>query len=144
MYCVSCGLELPINSNFCPACGSKGGTPTDNTVEQVTVSQGIVNNTFIWILALAPILTTIIELILSSGQGLGPASIVIAVVFNTLFAVLDEGAVKKAGFESSNLAWAIFLVPVYIWKRATITKQSRAYFWVWIGCFVLDIFIAIA
>ena len=141
MYCSQCGVE--IQGSFCHSCGMKiGGDAVINiSSPNMTLSQDSVkklDNTIIWVLAFAPILIIIIEAFISGGGGLaaGPGFL-LGLAVNSGLAIFDESIVKKAGYESNNIVWAIFLVPVYLWQRATITKQSRSYFWIWIVCFVI-------
>lgn len=98
-----------------------------------------VNNTFIWLLAFAPIIGIIIE------RKLFPdGSYLLWFLLNSVLAVLDDLKLKNAGYKTNNLVWAIFLVPVYIWRRANLTRQSKSYFWVWIISFIISIIISIA
>lgn len=48
----------------------------------------------------------------------------------------DEKRLKAEGHEAPNSWWAC-LVPVYLWKRATLLRHRRHYFWLWTGLFVL-------
>lgn len=92
-----------------------------------------INNTFIWILAFAPIIGTIIE-----GELIPNGSLIFWFALNSILAVLDDFKLKNAGIKTNNLVWAILVVPVYIWRRTTITKQQRSYFWVWILSFIIS------
>lgn len=98
-----------------------------------------VNNTFIWILAFAPIFGIIIERKLFPN-----GSYLFWFLLNSALAILDDIKLKNAGYKTNNLVWAIFLVPVYIWRRANLTKQSKSYFWVWIVSFIISIVISIS
>lgn len=90
-----------------------------------------VNNSFIWLLAFAPIIGSVIEGLFFSGLSFG-GSLFFWVALNSGLAIIDDIKVRNAGHKTNNLVWAIFLVPVYLWKRANLTKQSKSYFWVWI------------
>lgn len=97
-----------------------------------------VNNSIIWILAFAPLIGFLIEvLLLENGYNFGEnGPWWLYLILNSGFAILDDSKLKNAGYTTNNLVWAIFLIPVYLWRRATITKQSKAYFWVWLILFV--------
>lgn len=95
-----------------------------------------VNNIFIWILAFAPIIGKIIEVELFPN-----GSLFFWFLLNSGLAILDDLMLKRAGHKTNNLVWALFIVPVYIWRRSNITKQSKSYFWVWIVCALISLFI---
>jgi len=113
-----------------------------------------VSNKFIWLLAFAPILGFFIEVIYSymvnDNELVADVKIAdsaywyLTVVLNILFAVLDDVKLKNAGHKTNNLVWAIFLIPVYLWKRANLTKQSKSYFWVWVISFIFSFILAAA
>ncbi|HOE63129.1 MAG TPA: DUF4339 domain-containing protein [Candidatus Sumerlaeota bacterium] len=110
-----------------------------------------VNNTYIWILAFAPIIGEILESIFGFFVGIiagiinSPAPLgflafswVITVVLNIVLATIDEKKLKIAGHDTSKMGQA-WLVPVYMFKRAKVLKQNLAYFIVWCVCFGLII-----
>ena len=85
-----------------------------------------VKSTFVWILAFAPVLGTIVEYMLFDHR-----TVWFMWAFNSLFAFLDSRQLKQAGHNVNKWVWSIFLVPVYLWIRQEKTKQSKAPFWVW-------------
>lgn len=116
------------------------------------ISGDKVNDTFIWLLAFAPILGALIwglavvpniESILEIGLWSTVYSLEISFYFliNSSLATLDDIKLKNAGYNTFNRFWAIFFIPVYLWRRATITKQSPSFFWIWIIGFLLIFFI---
>ena len=49
---------------------------------------------------------------------------------------------KKVGITLPNLGWCL-LMPIYLWKRLTVLRQSRHHFWIWLaGVFVVPIFMS--
>ncbi|MCK5520142.1 MAG: hypothetical protein KAI81_03440 [Candidatus Marinimicrobia bacterium] len=56
--------------------------------------------------------------------------------------VLDEKKLKAAG-QKSPVNWMVFIIPVYLWKRADLLKQRKYYFWAWIVAFILSMMIGI-
>lgn len=105
-----------------------------------------VSNVFIWLLAFAPIIGFFLEGIfayaINDNELIADAKIAnsdywfITLGLNILLAVLDDIKLKNAGHKTNNLGWAIFLIPVYLWKRSNLTKQSKSYFWVWVASFI--------
>lgn len=95
-----------------------------------------IDNKFIWWVVGVPVIGVIIELIA------GIELIWLYIVANTVCCVLDERKLKAAGHESPVIWW-IFLIPVYLWKRATLLNHKKHYFWGWIIVFILSILIGI-
>jgi len=104
-----------------------------------------VDNNFIWLLAFSPIIGLIIELILVENSHIPSYEELFLgyMILNACLAAIDDIKLKNAGYKTNNFIWAIFLVPVYIWRRATLTKQSRAYFWVWIILMLINMTISL-
>jgi hypothetical protein len=106
-----------------------------------------ISNVFIWLLAFAPIIGFFLESIfaysVNENEFVAEQKIAnsaywfITLGLNILLAVFDDVKLKNAGHKTNNLGWAIFLIPVYLWKRSNLTKQSKSYFWVWIVSFIV-------
>lgn len=64
----------------------------------------------------------------------------ITIVLNVLLSVLDERKLKKAGYNTKAMGSA-WLVPVYLYKRATTLKHNLAYFFLWIASFFASLFL---
>ncbi len=62
----------------------------------------------------------------------------VTLALNIGFSSLDEKRLQKAGHDTSRMG-SSWIVPVYLFKRSRILKQSSAYFVVWIVCIVLVI-----
>lgn len=119
-----------------------------NNVENTEFNPQLISDVWVWILAISPLLIMFIgsgiifaqcegnEYCLSmrilTGSPLWGA-IFTTIVVNTICSLLDESKLKQAGVNTkamSNIgAW---LVPAYLYQRATYLKQSFAYFIVWI------------
>lgn len=101
-----------------------------------------IDNTLVWILAFAPIIGTIIEYLISGTIG-ETSSILwkISICINTILCIFDERKLKKAGYNTKELMlWAIFLVPVYLFRRAYLLKQKSGYAIVWCLTFAILLF----
>lgn len=88
-----------------------------------------VDNTLVWILAFAPIVGGIIDLML----GIWISTLII----NIGLSLLDEKKLEKQGIDMSQLGNA-WLVPVYLYKRAKYFGHSMAYFIVWLVTFFIS------
>ena len=106
-----------------------------------------VKNTIIWWLAFAPLIGVFLLGIIAGVSGTGiyglPAWLhwVVFLSLNCGLASLDAEKLKKAGHDPKKLGMAwVYLVPVYLFKRAKALKQSKAYFIVWCITFVLSLF----
>lgn len=108
-----------------------------------------INNTIVWTLAFAPLIGQLLEGILA-GLLHGDSDLAIQAVadndywfvtlsLNIVLSFFDERRLKRAGFDTGKLFGWVWLVPVYLYKRAKATRQNLAYFIVWMVCFVLAI-----
>jgi hypothetical protein len=120
-----------------------------------------VNNKIVWWLAFAPILGKMLEGFFlelfypapvvdfqsnsSMDNYLGylthtnfDAFWFVTLALNVFLCLQDEKKLKNAGHDTKKLG-SVFVVPVYLFKRAEMLKQNNAYFWVWIICFVLTL-----
>ncbi len=90
-----------------------------------------VSNTFIWIVALIPIIGMFVEVAIEKEIFLG------YLITNVLFCFLDERKLAKAGHKTPD-SWLVLIIPVYLWQRAAMLKQKKSYFWIWIIGFVFS------
>ena len=120
-----------------------------------------INNTIVWWLAFAPLIGQILQGVFIGIFYPEPSidnnslesidnylNYLIHTDFNSFWFITlglnfylsfqDEKKLKEAGHDTIKLG-SIFLVPVYLYKRAELLKQNNAYFWVWIIMFVLTI-----
>ncbi|WP_163833395.1 DUF4339 domain-containing protein [Spartinivicinus ruber] len=108
----------------------------DPAIPPPLASEDVANN-FIWILIVVPILGVTIDFII------GTVLIFPSFIANTILCIMDIRKLKAAGYIAPN-HWTVFIVPVYIWKRATLLNHKRNYFYSWIASFFLSIFLAIS
>lgn len=118
---------------------------------------GAVKDNFIWWLAFAPLLGQIVQSIFLEITNPSPDrndSIkdyinymtntdfnkfwFATLALNIILAAADEANLKKAGYDTAKLG-SVFLVPVYMYKRAELLKQKNTYFWIWIVSFVITL-----
>jgi len=92
-----------------------------------------------WLVASIPILSLFIALGFSSSNPvIAYNSGWIALILNTLVCVWDARGVKKAGYGDLT-GWAVFLIPVYLYKRQQRVGQSMAPWVVWLLTFAAAI-----
>ncbi|KAB5618607.1 DUF4339 domain-containing protein [Pseudomonas putida] len=96
-----------------------------------------VDNRFVWGLVGIQLVGGVIELI--SGVSLWWAFLIL----NVGLCVADEKRLKAAG-HSAPTTWWVFLIPVYLWKRANLLGQNKNYFYAWVAAFVVSLFLASA
>lgn len=99
-----------------------------------------VYNLYVWLVVAIPIVGAILELLLFDV--LGAASALLYLVPNVVLCVLDERKLKAAGHQAPSSWWCL-IIPVYLWKRATLLKHKKHYFWGWVAAMVISIFITI-
>lgn len=99
-----------------------------------------VKNTLVWVLAFAPVIGVFLEGLVSEITGIAPDYLwFITLSLNIVLSYQDSILLKKAGHDTRKMG-VVFLIPVYLFKRATILKQSNAYFIVWCVTFTLMLF----
>ena len=106
-----------------------------------------VNNSTVWTLAFAPVISLFIESIIAFSvydtEFMATQSIAageyfwVAIIINIALSFRDEKKLREAGHDTSNFKGMAFFVPVYLFKRAKALQQSPSYFWTWIGLFVI-------
>ena len=153
--CPFCKEEIAEGAIKCKHCSSMFTSVTDSSSIQ---SLGIendtpplfgdhVNNTYIWILAFAPILGHLLErLIASIKYGVYTYTgeyWYTTLVLYILLLILDEQALKKAGHDTSKCAFWIFIFfPMYIYSRTKQLKQNHVCLITWIIVSVLSFVMA--
>lgn len=95
-----------------------------------------VGNGLVWWLAFSPIVGGICTLLLSPLVNTAGGLFWITPLLTLLLAYADDRRLNRAGYDTKLLG-AAWLIPVYLWKRAGMLHQSRAYFWVWCGAMVI-------
>ena len=89
-----------------------------------------VNNGVVWVIALCPLISLI------DADLWWIAFVVLPLCW------LDQMVLRKAGHDTSHFGfWWLFLVPVYLYRRATALKQYKTYFFVNILAFGLAIYV---
>ncbi|EGZ0346476.1 hypothetical protein GR732_003334 [Escherichia coli] len=95
------------------------------------------NNIYAWILAFMPFFFGV------SPEEYTNYAIIIGGVTTIGLLVADRMALSESGCELPSILWGVFLLPVYLWKRATITKGSRVPFIIIVASLAWIIFIGI-
>jgi len=143
--CGNCGYEveydipkdLPMNKPI--------NTPVDTPVSAPTKKAGklSVNNTWVWILAFAPLIGTLIEAIIAEMLYVSIYDLFwITIILNIALVWVDEKELKKRGVDTSGFnSWWIVLIPLYIYKRAKAVGDELHYFIVWIVAFIIMFFL---
>src|SRR5699024_5533089 len=93
------------------------------------------NNIYAWILAFMPFFFGV------SPEEYTNYAIIIGGVTTIGLLVADRMALSESGCEPPSILWGVFLLPVYLWKRATITKGSRVPFIIIVASLAWVIFI---
>lgn len=99
-----------------------------------------VNNSIVWTLAFVPIISVFIQDMLGTMTQSSPIDFWwVAVILNIALCVADQKQLKNSGHEVEG-SWSIFLVPVYLFMRASKFKQSNSYAFVWLFAFFVSLF----
>lgn len=97
-----------------------------------------VDNRFVWGIVSVPIIGSLLELLFFGAATL--VSSFLYIIPNVALSLIDEKKLKKAGHQAPNTLW-VLIVPVYLWKRAALLKQSKNYFFAWIASLVISMLI---
>ncbi len=108
-----------------------------------------ISNVVVWILAAAPIIGALLEGFIAGIFSQSEYALSVAIserkywyvtlLLNVGLSVLDEQRLKKAGVDTKAFGKMVFVVPVYLWKRAAALGQGPAYFWTWVGLFAVSL-----
>lgn len=93
-----------------------------------------------WLIALAPVLGVLVALGLSTyDPQLAYFGWAVTLALNIALSVWDERRLTRAGLLPAGglLGWAIFLIPVYLYKRQRAVGQTLAVPVVWVVAFCL-------
>lgn len=108
------------------------------------VPGAVINNALVWIVAFVPILGTIIINWIAAASGGNrdePWTWWVFIGLNITLCAIDTSILKKGGYDTDRFGGWLWLVPVYLFKRAKALKQSLAYFTTWMICFFVSIFL---
>lgn len=86
----------------------------------------------VWILAFAPLIGGIIDMLLGIW--------ITTLIINIVLSYLDEKRLKEQGVDTSTFG-ASWLIPVYLYKRYKYFNSSPAYFVIWITTFIFSFFL---
>jgi hypothetical protein len=101
------------------------------------VSPSAVNNSLVWWLAFMPIAGAFTEFLVANAFGVASASLwFITVLLNVLLCIIDEKRLKRAGYKIKSLGSSL-LVPVYLFRRASLLKQKNVYAVIWCVTFAV-------
>lgn len=113
------------------------------------LSGSLVNNGLIWVLAAAPLIGLFLESFLSIGLNgdtyLAEVAVAahrywfVTLALNIALSYFDEQRLKKAGYDTTQFKGWVWLVPVYLYQRATTLGHAKTYFALWIVCFFLSL-----
>ena len=108
-----------------------------------------VSNLVVWFIAAAPFIGSFLQVVLAyvvaGNEWMAQRALAsgrywwVTVLLNVGLCIVDERRLKGAGVDTSTFGKLVFIVPVYLWKRARSLKQGPAYFWTWIAVFVLNL-----
>jgi hypothetical protein len=90
-----------------------------------------VGSSLAWVIVLVPIVGMAAEYL--TGRDLWLP----VIAANVGLCALDAMRLKNAG-HSLGIGW-IFLIPVYLWKRAKALSQAPSYFYAWLAAFAVSI-----
>lgn len=104
-----------------------------------TIPDSIVDNRFVWALATIP---TVVSWILATFIYDSIIISIVTIVLNILFVSLDIKMLEKSEKDVENWMWlGLFLIPVYLFMRASKTDKNYFYGLTWCALFLIDLLI---
>lgn len=110
----------------------------------------MVNNTLVWILAFAPVIALIIENMLPGELYYTEGAIrpyvsnihrwYIFLPLNIGLAYFDLMQLSKGGHKVDKFKWMTIFAPLYLYQRAVLLKQNKAYLITWLLCIAIYVF----
>ena len=143
-FCKRCGASLNEEEKFCSRCGAKTSILTKNNIKLIPYD---------WALVFAFVLYFIIDqsllYLVSSGsliihmniQNLSYLLMLVYAGTNGSIALLDTRQLEHKLKDAPSTFFALFLVPVYLFKRGTITKNGRYPFWIYMCILLLMVLV---
>jgi len=110
-----------------------------------------INNTVVWVLSFAPIIGYFLEVMMAlafnrndrlAEQALNNSHyFYVTLLLNIGLAYYDEQILSKSGCDTDKFKGMTWFIPVYLYQRAKYLKQNMSYFSVWLGSFILLLFV---
>lgn len=106
-----------------------------------SVYKAKVDNTMVWCVAFAPIVRFFVDVSLFTavaGIHITLTGVILNIV-TIVFCGFDASNLKKAGHDMGKWTWIwiLFLVPVYLYKRARMLKEDCSYLITWFFLYVV-------
>ena len=149
-FCYQCGTEV-IHHAFCTQCGTKlregaafwsacGQPCTAGHSAALHSMQQEVSDKWAWTLATAPLSA---EIVLGSTYLIGGVLLTVLIIaLNCIFFILDKKELESKGNQPENWIWlGLFLVPVYLFMRASKVGKKYGYAITWCGLFLLSLLV---
>jgi len=147
-FCQKCGNEIAPDAGFCQKCGTAVGSsapapaPVTTPVQQGAQAAGMPSDALAWLIAIYPLPIVFL-----------PSWASFVVLFLVLFDVdrllkkngyVDrERLLAKTGYTALSLRlWALFVPPVYLYKRAKLLGQKTVLHWIWLVALIVGIIAA--
>lgn len=153
--CPECGIQVSDQAPACVKCAypiakkminfNRVNPSQDFEKQQTSKANQInVNNTFVWVLAFAPIIGTFLQgfivgvLFGDNGGYYFNKFWWVTLALNLLLCYMDEKKLENQGVDTESMG-SSFLIPIYLYKRASALNQSPIYLWVWISTYIISL-----
>ena len=122
-----------------PLTQSEFGANTTETPPPLE-SQAI-NHAYLWAIAFVPVWSYLLQMISADIVAQFQSRFVyyhefwwIPIICYSLLITMDFRSLKSAGYDTKRLGgWLLIIVPVYLYKRATLIGDKLTHLWIWIG-----------
>lgn len=111
------------------------------------ISPEQISDRYAWALAVTPIVASVLltKIFLGLGiysNGTSVFFMIVTICLNSVFWIADYNLLKKAGYNSEGWMWSgLFLIPVYLFIRASKINKKYWYAITWCILFAISLFI---
>ncbi|MDR3413616.1 MAG: DUF4339 domain-containing protein [Formivibrio sp.] len=123
--------------------------------EPPPLPSALIGNGVVWVLAFAPLIGLLLRAMIAGAMSSSEYTVeyetaqainsgqywYVTALLNVGLSCWDLNRLKHAGVATASFGRLVFIVPVYLWKRAKTLHLSPACFWVWIVTFLISIFV---
>lgn len=116
-----------------PASSFSGYAPPSTSSSQ-TPPPAPIDQRIAWAIVAVPVIGSIVQLFVDSSL------VYLYLVGNAILCIYDARFLKGAGYDAPD-GWSLYVVPVYLWKRAALLKQKPFLVVAWLTAFAASIWI---
>lgn len=101
-----------------------------------------IDNSYVWSVAFMPLSCLVLKMLFINSSRYTALFISFCIgLISIVICIVDERTAKKSGYDTKELLlWAILFIPVYLFRRAYLFKQSMGYAITWLISYFILVF----